>query len=147
MLDELLATVLPGILTAAFGSRLISRWFFVRYSDPQYHLRIRFNGAPRLLIADLAPLLADRFDAQLRAGQIWRIQFDTYEREIERYGGMKAIGVAEDLFCADSCAALRIMTALGGDAGLDQRWRIALLGIDAFLTDFGLNLASKRLAL
>jgi thiopeptide-type bacteriocin biosynthesis protein len=80
----------------------------------------------------------------LRTGQIWRTQLDTYEREVERYGGPLGIGPAERIFHADSHAVISIMSQLPGDAGADLRWRMALLGIDQLFDDFGLTLPQKR---
>ena len=46
-------------------------------------------------------------------GQLWRVQLDTYEREVERYGGEAGIGLAERVFHADSDAVLAIVRQLG----------------------------------
>jgi thiopeptide-type bacteriocin biosynthesis protein len=73
-----------------------------------------------------------------------RLQFDTYEREIERYGGTEGMALAEQVFQCDSDAALEILDQLEpGDAGLDERWRLTLCSMHAFITDFGLDLATK----
>jgi hypothetical protein len=40
-------------------------------------------------------------------------------------------------------AVLNILKATEGDEGLDMRWRIALLGVDRFLTDCGMGLETK----
>src|SRR5262249_47004454 len=71
--------------------------------------------------------------------------FDTYEREVERYGGAQAIELAERLFYADSEAVLEIMELLEpGDAGLDERWQLVLCGMHMVLNDFGLDLEAKH---
>jgi thiopeptide-type bacteriocin biosynthesis protein len=68
------------------------------------------------------------------------VQFDTYQREIERYGGPEAILLAERLFQADSDAVFRIMELVDpGDAGLDERWRLAVRGMDQLLSDLGFD--------
>ena len=41
----------------------------------------------------------------------WQVQLDTYEREVERYGGPEGIELAEQLFHADSEAVLAIARA------------------------------------
>ncbi|HEY2689332.1 MAG TPA: thiopeptide-type bacteriocin biosynthesis protein, partial [Streptosporangiaceae bacterium] len=84
----------------------------------------------------LAPLL--------ETGQLWRVQLDTYEREVERYGGEAGIRLAERIFHADSDAVLAIMGQLTGDAGAELRWRVALRGIDLLFDDLGLTLEQKR---
>jgi lantibiotic biosynthesis protein len=72
------------------------------------------------------------------------MQLDTYEREVERYGGDRGIELAEQLFAADSEAVLTILGSLSGDAGLDLRWRLAMAGIDLLFEDLGLMLEEKR---
>ena len=76
-------------------------------------------------------------------GRMWRLQLDTYEREIERYGGASGIELAEQLFCADSACVVDIVGMLDGDAGADARWRLALRGIDQLLDDLGFDLAQR----
>ena len=80
----------------------------------------------------------------LETGQLWRVQLDTYEREVERYGGEAGICLAERVFHADSDAVLAIVRQLTGDAGAELRWRVALRGIDLLFDDLGLTLEQKR---
>jgi thiopeptide-type bacteriocin biosynthesis protein len=143
-LDEVLTTTLATIVRDALGSGIAARWFFLRYSDPQRHLRVRFNGDAKRMVTELLPMISERLHPSLKSGKIWQIQMDTYDREIERYGGPEGAHIAEDLFFADSQAILEILQALDGDDGMVYRWRIALLGLDAFLSDFGLDLEAKR---
>jgi thiopeptide-type bacteriocin biosynthesis protein len=71
------------------------------------------------------------------------VQLDTYEREIERYGGAAGIVLAEQLFHADSEAVLALVDRLEGDAAAEARWRLTLRGIDLLLTDLGFGLDAK----
>jgi thiopeptide-type bacteriocin biosynthesis protein len=80
----------------------------------------------------------------LEGGRLWRLQLDTYEREVERYGGDRAIELAEQVFHADSEAVLDIVRRLSGDAGSALRWRLAMRGIDLLFDDLGLTLEDKR---
>ena len=105
-------------------------WFFLRYADPDPHLRVRWcdRGAGEV-IDDLRSRLAD-------AGEpCWRVVFDTYEREVERYGGARGIELAEQVFAADSEAVLAL---LADELDDDRRTLLALRGIDALLDDLGL---------
>ena len=73
------------------------------------------------------------------------MQLDTYEREVERYGGPAGIELAEQLFHADSAAVVEILAgSIPATRGNEERWRICLLGLDALLTDFGFDLARKQ---
>jgi lantibiotic biosynthesis protein len=132
----------------AVGSSLAAggadQWFFIRYGDPDWHLRLRVHGAPDGLLADTLPLLHRVTAPLLETGQLWRVQLDTYEREVERYGGEAGIRLAERVFHADSDAVLTIVRRLTGDAGAELRWRLALRGIDLLFDDLGLTLDQKR---
>ena len=132
----------------AVGSALeaggANRWFFIRYGDPDWHLRLRVHGAPDRLLHETLPLLHRAMAPLLETGQLWRVQLDTYEREVERYGGEAGIQLAERIFHADSDAVLAIVRLLTGDAGAELRWRVALRGIDLLFDDLGLTLEQKR---
>jgi len=119
------------------------RWFFIRYGDPGWHLRLRVHGAPDRLLRETLPLLYRATAPLVEAGQLWRIQLDTYEREVERYGGEAGIGLAERVFHADSDAVLAVVGQLTGDAGAELRWRVALRGIDLLFDDLRLTLEQK----
>ncbi len=118
------------------------------YSDPEPHLRLRLTGAPERLLTEVAPAIHAAVAPLLCAGRIWRVQFDTYDREIERYGGPAGMALAEKIFQVDSEAVLEILERLEpGDAGLDERWRLALRGIDLFLEDLQLRTEAKLIVL
>jgi thiopeptide-type bacteriocin biosynthesis protein len=95
-------------------------------------------------VEEVLPLLRQKAEPLLADGVMWRLQLDTYERELRRYGGDEGIELSEELFRHDSEAVLGIVRTLWGDEGLDARWRLALYGIDRLLDDFGLDLERKR---
>jgi thiopeptide-type bacteriocin biosynthesis protein len=128
----------------AVASGSADRWFFIRYTDPEPHLRVRFHGDPTRLHADVLPAL-EHLGAQLvDTGHVWRVQFDTYEREVERYGGDPGVELAEQIFHADSEAVLGIVRRLPGDAGADARWRLALRGVDLLFDDFDVDFEQRQ---
>ena len=118
-------------------------WFFIRYGDPQWHLRLRVHGEPRWLLGEVAPRLTAALQPLLDDGRVYRVQYDTYEREVERYGGPRGIDLAERWFHADSVAVLAILGQLSGDAGIDARWRLAVRGVDQLLGDLGFELQDR----
>ena len=100
---------------------------------------MRFHGAPAALREHALPALAAAAAPLLDDGRLWRLQLDTYEREVERYGGAAGIELAERLFHADSEAVVALLDLLEGDEGADARWRLALCGIDRLLGDLRLD--------
>jgi thiopeptide-type bacteriocin biosynthesis protein len=142
--DQILNHLVAPLVRSSLASGAVDGWFFIRYADPDWHLRLRLHGEPGLLHAEVLPRLQAAAAPLLEAGQLWRLQLDTYEREVERYGGDRGIELAEHVFAADSEAVLTIVGGLSGDAGLDLRWRLAMCGIDLLFEDLGLALEEKR---
>jgi thiopeptide-type bacteriocin biosynthesis protein len=137
--DRVLLDLVAPLVANARRSGLVDRWFFLRYADPGTHVRVRLRGEPERLLAEFWPSLHGAARPWLEDGRLHRLQLDTYEREVERYGGPDGIGIAEALFEADSDMVLAVLPHVIGDAGLDARWRLALLGVDRLLDDLGLD--------
>src|SRR5437016_951696 len=128
--DRVLGDMMRPLVEQMMNAGAADRWFFIRYGDPEWHLRLRFHGAPEKMYAEVMPALQSAVNPLLDDGRIWRVQLDTYEREVERHGGPEGIVLAERLFHFDSEAALEILEILEpGDAGADERWRLAVCGI------------------
>jgi thiopeptide-type bacteriocin biosynthesis protein len=142
--DAVLRDLVAPVVERAVRRSAVDRWFFVRYADPQEHLRVRMRGDPARLRAEVLPALEAGTAPLLGAGVLWRVQLDTYEREIERYGGVVAAALSERVFRADSDAVLAVVQSAVGDPAADVRWRLALLGIDRLLDDLGLDLPAKQ---
>ncbi|MFI6586239.1 lantibiotic dehydratase [Embleya sp. NPDC050493] len=103
--DELLRVHLPALL-ADVGEH-VDRWFFIRYLDPDPHIRIRLHGAPASLRDRVLPELARHVRAMRDVGAIRTMALDVYEPETRRYGGRpNALAAAERLFTLDSRSAI-----------------------------------------
>lgn len=137
ILSELLAT-LRRITVQAWD-----RWFFVRGEGPGPHLRLRFHGVPSQLGGNLLPLIRRILAPHLKSGACWKLQVETYEREIERYGGLEGMLLAEAWFEQDSERVLDLLRMCGSDACAGLRWQHAFRGIDSLLSHLGLSLAAK----
>jgi thiopeptide-type bacteriocin biosynthesis protein len=142
--DEVL-DVAGSALDAYVTTGAADSWFFIRYSDPDPHLRLRVHGTGDALHAAVGPGLQALAASLVDSGHLWRVQLDTYEREVERYGGEQAVELAEAVFFADSRAALAAVRRLPGDEGADLRWRVALRGVDLLFDDLGLTPEEKRM--
>lgn len=141
--DHVLRDVVAPLVSELRESGAVDRWFYIRYADPDQHLRVRFHGDPQRLAAEALPAVHAAAAPLLDDGRIAKIAFDTYDREIERYGGAEGIELAETLFHADSQAVLDIVCLLGGDEGQRAAWQMALVGIDVLWTDLGLDLDAR----
>lgn len=139
--DEVLAEIVAPLVASQKKSS--KGWFFIRYGDPQWHVRLRLRGDPKHLAAKALPALHELATPLLGDGRVSRLQLDTYERETERYGGPDGIELAEALFQADSDAVLSIVELLDADDGAEARWRLALRGMHLLLVDLGLDLTRR----
>jgi thiopeptide-type bacteriocin biosynthesis protein len=143
--DHVLGEVVEPLVRNAIGSGAADSWFFIRYGDPGWHLRVRLHGRPKSLFSKVLPELRGRVEPLLADGRLNGVKLATYEREVERYGGPDGIELAEQLFYHDSEAVLEMLPLLErGDAGLDERWRLALRGMDMLLEDLGFDLDARH---
>jgi thiopeptide-type bacteriocin biosynthesis protein len=133
--DALLRSIVAPVVARARSSGAADGWFFIRYSDPAPHLRVRLHGDPERLTSEVLPALRDAIEPEIEE-RVWDVEVGTYVRELERYGGPDGIEAAEALFSADSDAVTEIILAGGS---LDDRWRIALAGIHRIFVDLGLD--------
>ncbi len=139
--DKILTEILAPLLNKFDSQGEIYQWFFIRYADPDFHLRIRLKGDQKFQNKVIAAF-SDSLDVYLKSGQIWKVQCDTYQRELERYGD-ENMENSEALFYYDSAATLRILKLLDGDEGDQLRWQFAIKGVNDLLSDFGLPLEEK----
>ena len=142
--DQILQDVVAPTIQELQKNGLIDRWFFVRYADPDYHLRIRFHGEPKTIWREVAPILLERLLPLSGDARLWRIQFDTYQPEVSRYGGPAGIELAEQFFFIDSEAVLMLLAGLAGADSCNSRWRACAVGIDTLLEDFCFELTTKH---
>ncbi len=142
--EDLLLTVVRPTAKAALGSGAATSWFFLRYADPEPHLRVRFFGDPKRLLAEVAPALAVELAPYVADGRVNKLGFGSYAREIERYGGHAGIELAEHIFYADSEAVLDAFVALARGASDDDQWRAVLFGAGDMLACPGLDMEARR---
>lgn len=135
--EEVIAGPLREIIRELRESRLIDGWFFLRYADPQPHLRLRIHASA---VEDIRPVLDSLLAWSRRLasrGQVQRYVLDTYEREVARYGGPASMDLLEQVFCLDSdlCSSLVAAHYTGG-LTLDPL-ATAVMSLDCLLAAWG----------
>ncbi|MFF3271712.1 lantibiotic dehydratase [Streptomyces chrestomyceticus] len=100
---EILTTHLPALFQEWEGGTPL--WWFTRYSDPESHLRIRLRLPGLHVFGDAAQHVGAWAAALRNDGLVSRIQWDTDEPEIGRYGTGRLLDTAEHFFTADTAAA------------------------------------------
>lgn len=133
--DNVLTEILKPIAEKLIDENTIQQWFFIRYADPKHHIRVRFKyDDPHkigTIINALFPELKNFIDEDL----IWKIQLDTYQRELERYG-TNTMELSETLFYHDSKMMVDFLNLIEGDEGEEIRWLFGLRAIDSLLNSF-----------
>lgn len=112
----------------------VDLFFFIRYSDPDYHLRLRFKLNSPDRVGNVVMTIHNTLKHLIVSGHIRKIQYDTYEREIERYG-METIEDSEHLFFNNSMACLELFKILNKTT-IDNRVFVATKMIKSILDCF-----------
>ncbi len=131
-----LANVFPTLLQTLENNKLIKKCFYLRYLDPSFHLRIRFELVKTEYFGSVVQfcrrLSEDLYEEEL----IWKTEIGSYERELERYGH-DWMENAEEIFSYDTKFWLSILPQLREDSdGENKRWQAALLSAHSILNDF-----------
>ncbi len=138
--DIFLTQVLKPVADELLEQKVIDKWFFINYKDPDRHIRIRFrvlnpenlNYVIKILHRVITPFVEDK--------TINKVLIDTYKRELERYG-TETIEESESVFFSNS----KLITYIISESGDDQnRWLWGLKSIDIFLDAWNLSLIQKR---
>lgn len=138
--DAVITTVLLPFLSSLQKRRIIQKWFFIRYQDPEPHIRLRFYSKKRDFWVIVLQELHRLTEPLLQSGMVQSVHTDTYQREVERYPP-KVYTRLESIFHSDSQAVMLGLKQLAQDAEL--RWQGALLGTDLMLDSLGLDLKGK----
>lgn len=134
--DQILSEVIKPFTDNAIEQGVIDKWFFIRYADPDTHIRVRFHFNDLSRIGQLMEGLNTLLQPYLSNGLIHKVQLDTYNRELDRYGA-NSIELAETLFFYDSQNIATVLSMLENDEeGNKIRWLFALRAVDQLLKDF-----------
>ncbi|WP_375605511.1 lantibiotic dehydratase [Flavobacterium davisii] len=138
--EEVLTRIINPLVGELYHKNLITKWFFIRYNDTLGH-HIRF----RILLNNLNNFtdciqLVKKYTTEFEKSKvIWKVQTDSYLRELQRYGHY-AIEATESLFHYDSFCTLQFTAMIEGDSGEKVRWLFAMLSIDHLMNDFNISL-------
>ena len=144
--DRILTDTVGPVITRLREAGVVDHWFFLRYADPDHHLRFRLHGDPAALREKVLPALTDALTPHLGDGTVWKVSTDTYDREVERYGGDAGIDLAEQIHAADSDAVIEALGLLDafGEGAQDARWKLCLYATDRLLAVAGLDMQQRR---
>lgn len=106
--DDLIAYSISEYCNNLVKNKNINKYFFMRYVDPEQHIRLRLNGEENKLL-EIYPDLRKWLNSLKEEGFMTHFSLDSYDREIERYGGLELIDVAEKVFYFDSLVTENIL--------------------------------------
>ena len=140
--DIILLEKLYPIISNLKEDGTINKWFFIRYKDTDEHLRIRFNCDSSKNSSDVITALYPLLNELLENDIAWKIQTDTYHRELERYGDDTMIA-SEDLFYYDSEMIMDYIALKPFFITDETQLLFSFLSIDSFLNCFAVDTKDK----
>jgi len=140
--DYILTEKIKKITEKLLEEKIIDQWFFIRYSDPETHLRFRLHITDLNKYGHILQYINAELEPLVNQKSISKIQNDTYKRELDRYGDT-TMELAEQFFYNDSKFVVGMLDLLDTENGGTIRWQMAIRSVDAFLNDFGFNLNQK----
>ncbi len=139
--DFFLKDILPSIVKKFEVENYVSEWFFIRYADPNLHLRLRFKVKDLNNLGNLLVIFNSYLENYVEDKLIHNVVIDTYCRELSRYG-KNTMEESESFFSINSLQILRILQSIEDDE--NKRYLLGMLTIDRFLTSFDYSLINKR---
>ncbi len=133
--DSLLLKVISPLTNQLLENNLIEKWFFIRYSDPEPHLRIRFYITDLQKLAVIIITIKEFLEPYIISKQIWNVQIDIYQRELERYG-INSIENSESFFYNDS---EQIISILKNNTDEKVRFLAVFKRVETIIKSFSLN--------
>jgi len=140
--DEILIRTISKLYKKMLKEKLIDNWFFIRYSDPNFHLRIRFHLSDINHFQIVSQLINHYLKKYLKSKEIWDISMSTYKREIERYG-TNSIEVSEAIFQIQSEEVIELIKLFKEDSLQYYYFAITCCSIDNFLNCFNYSITEK----
>lgn len=131
--------IIPAV-NSLIRSEFIDSYYFVRYMDPDYHIRLRLHCIDTKNYGYILELFNKKLRKYLNNLTITKVQIDTYARELERYRGDQIV-YFEKIFFSDSCMITKCLKRLG--CSDNNRHIISLRYIDALMEMCGFNVDQK----
>ncbi|WP_035653001.1 thiopeptide-type bacteriocin biosynthesis protein [Flavobacterium sp. ASV13] len=143
--DVLLTEIINPLTEQLIRENYIKKWFFIRYNDPNYHIRFRLELTDKKNIGHVINEFNNLLQEYLESKSVWSLQIDCYDREIERYG-LNTMELAEEVFFNDSVEIINFLATTkndGPDIVPESKPIFSLKLIDFYLTHFELTDSQK----
>ncbi|MHA6780216.1 lantibiotic dehydratase [Pseudonocardia saturnea] len=141
--DEIIESSVVEQVAALRSEDLIDRWFFLRYADPEPHLRVRLRGRDGSTPPELLARLTSWAGALVTTGHAFDVALATYAPEVERYGGPRTFDAVERLFEANSDVSGELVQMLRAAGDELHAEHVAVAAVDALYEQWGLDPAAR----
>lgn len=142
--NSMLATKIYSLIRKLKKDEIIDRWFFIRYYDPDFHIRLRCHLKHKSDFQKLITFLNDRIESEVKKGHIYKTTCETYTREISRYGE-KTMNFSEYLFQINSEQTISLIQLFSKSPGdFVAQAVFPILIIDNLLDIFGYSINRKQ---
>ena len=141
-LEEWLVENLYPLIRRWRGEQVFRLFHFVRYMDPDYHLRIRFLITKPDCLATIVDEINRSMSQLAESERIWKMELCTYRPEIGRYGADR-MPLVEEIFDHDSEFWLSVLHQMGVEAST-HIWKVAILSVHRLLDAFGADTSCRR---
>lgn len=127
-IQQILTENINVLTEKLFKQNIVDKWFFIRYVDSGYHLRLRYHLKDASQFKDIITELNSIINQSLFDGLIFKVIYDAYKPEIDRFGGtMQSQIICETFFSNESFLALRLFSLLEKEnASLEEKVLYAL---------------------
>ncbi|MCF6308128.1 MAG: thiopeptide-type bacteriocin biosynthesis protein [Flavobacteriaceae bacterium] len=120
----------------------IDKWFFIRFIDTKFHIRIRIHltniNHYNHIINDLNTVISGLYSQHLLSN----FQVDIYKRELERYG-IENIETIENIFNCDSEVIIKLIRNIISKETENLRWLSGISLTDELLNLFNMSVKEK----
>lgn len=99
--------------------KLLKKWFFIRYTDPTPHIRLRLHLKAKDQLSELMEILENTLAPVMQSGIITDFKLKTYRPETLRYG-LKRMDLAEQFFNIDSKFVLYLIEKASDEQQLEM---------------------------
>lgn len=137
---DVLINEIKDLKNILLNMNYIDKWFYIRYNDPEFHIRVRFKIIDNNNLTQIIKLINDKLSLLIKNKKIWKVDFSPYNRELERYN-WNDIDNVESLFYADSDFSINLLEYQ--KTLTNNSWIIILRSIDDILDAFQYSLEEK----
>lgn len=142
--EDFIVNELSTMCSLLYDENLIDKYFFIRYADPGFHIRLRLHLHESINIGGIISLINQKTDDLVKNNIISNVVIDSYTREVDRYDKSNIVN-SEQIFFIDSKAILQLLSILQSFDEKDyMRLKIAMKVIDNYLDLFRCDIFEKR---